>query len=338
HPNNIAVDPYVTINDDDVKTLLQLLPEAYLRPLIDPNTWKGLTDIVMDVGRRPTLTYGSERVYLFDSPIEPQPHAAHTTNSHRHAWNQSPEHIVVTKSHIEEVVDRLGGKQKFGSDNRAGTDGSLHRISALRSRSGEILGLTCRVGKTITGGAHSLSDVLLNGNKSILVLGAPGSGKTALIREIARILSQQSNVLVVDTSNEIAGDGDVPHKCIGHARRVQVPGAHSQDRLLIEVVQNHTPQVIVIDEIGRANEVHATRTVKQRGVRMIASAHGDFRKLQANTQLSGLLGRTADVILPKGVHKTCRVESPTFDLVVELKAGVCVSSNGFGRSSEYVDI
>ena len=150
-------------------------------------------------------------------------------------------------------------------------------------------------------------------------MGAPGSGKTTIIREIARKLSEEHNLLIVDTSNEIAGDGDIPHPCIGLSRRVQVPGLDLQGNVMIECVQNHSPSVMVIDEIGRPTEVAAARTVKQRGVRVIASAHGDFRKLSRNGQLRGLLGSTENVLLKGGVPKTVRVGEPTFDVIIEVR-------------------
>jgi stage III sporulation protein SpoIIIAA len=154
---------------------------------------------------------------------------------------------------------------------------------------------------------------------SILVVGEPGSGKTTIVREIARVLAEEQNVCIIDTSNEIAGDGDVPHHCVGLARRMMVPSLDTQSQVMVECVQNHTPHVMVIDEIGRPREVDAARTVKQRGVRIVASAHGSFRSLMKNAQLKGLLGGFEQVIKTGGVPKTERVSAPTFEVVIEVQ-------------------
>jgi len=236
----------------------------------------------------------------------------------------------VQKEDIQAIFEKLGD---FGADNRAGLESQLHRISAMRNRGGEIIGLTLRVGRYIHGNADMITDILFGDSRSILFLGEPGSGKTTIVREASRLLSEMSNVCVVDTSNEIAGDGDVPHPCIGDARRMMVPSLKQQGNVMIECVQNHTPSVMVIDEIGRSSEVDAARTCKQRGVRMIASAHGDLRKLLKNRQLRGLIGgietvtlgdvearkRSKNNVLNK--LKTQRAGEPTFEIIVELRRG-----------------
>ncbi len=283
------------------------LPAPNLPAPVDMDT---LSDIVLDVGRRPQCWAASERVFLCE------------------------EHRLATKADIEHVTKQVGA---FGSDRRAGMDRKLHRISAMFSRDERIAGLTLRIGRAVRGNADMMIDLLLGSNKSILVLGEPGSGKTTIIREVARTLAERSSTIVVDTSNEIAGDGLIPHACIGHARRMFVPSLDEQSAVMVECVQNHTPHVMVIDEIGRPREVKAARTVKQRGVRMIASAHGDLRKLLKNTELNGLVGGVTTAIVgdfvarseakkgggKKELQKTIaqRGGEPTFDAIVEVRRG-----------------
>lgn len=239
---------------------------------------------------------------------------------------------MVEQDDINAVLDQVGG---FGSDNRAGLEQQLHRISGMRNRYGDVIGLTMRVGRHVSGNADMISDLLFGDDRSILFLGEPGSGKTTIVREATRLLAREGNVCIVDTSNEIAGDGDVPHPCIGFARRMMVPSLGEQASVMVECVQNHTPEIIVIDEIGRSAEVEAARTCKQRGVRMIASAHGDLRKLVKNRQIRGLVGGVENVTLGDaaaakegkkyggGMQKTKaeRAGPPTFDIIIELRRG-----------------
>jgi len=258
-----------------------------------------LTEIVLDLGRPPMAFFGTKRQYLC-----------------------SDRSITVDQEDIDSIVgsEGVGGYDSFGTDNRAGIPGCLHRISAMKNREGMIYGLTLRVGRTVAGTAHMIGDILFGmPTKSVLVMGEPGSGKTTIVRELARCLAEKENVCIVDTSNEIAGDGDVPHPCVGLARRMMVPSLPDQARVMVECVQNHTPHVMIIDEMGRSNEVAAAQTVKQRGVRIIASAHGDFRKLMKNKQLSGLLAPLQEVIKPGGIPKTKRIGDPTFDVIIELR-------------------
>jgi stage III sporulation protein SpoIIIAA len=240
---------------------------------------------------------------------------------------------LVAAHDLDLIVSRVGG---FGSDNRAGLHEQLHRRSAIRNRADAIIGLTMRVGRHVNGNASMIADLLFHDDASILFLGEPGSGKTTVVREVTRLLAERSNVLIVDTSNEIAGDGDVPHPCVGHARRMQVRSLEEQSDVMIEGVQNHTPKVMVIDEIGRPSGVEAARTVKQRGVRIIASAHGDLRKLLKNKQQRGLIGGVELVTLgdvqakeearKRGLHPSSSIDkiraqragAPVFDIFVEL--------------------
>jgi len=232
------------------------------------------------------------------------------------ARNINPEDLAA-------VTSRIGA---FTTDNRAGISGTLHRISAIRNRAGAIVGMTCRVGRAVPGAADIISEEILSG-RSVLVLGAPGVGKTTILREAARLAAEQRRVIVVDTSNEIAGDGDIAHSGIGAARRMQVPDPARQHAVMIEAVENHMPQVIVIDEIGTEQEAAAARTIAERGVQLIGTAHGtDLANLLVNPTLVDLVGGIDAVTLGddearrRGTAKTVleRKSPPTFDVVVEL--------------------
>jgi len=232
----------------------------------------------------------------------------------------------ITETDISYVVDRIGS---FGDDNRAGIERTLHRISALRNRSGKIVGLTCRVGRAIFGTIKILEDLVSSG-KSILLLGRPGVGKTTMLREVSRILSTEAGkrVIIVDTSNEIAGDGDIPHPAIGKARRMQVMTPRLQHSVMIEAVENHMPEVIVIDEMGTELESLAARTIAERGVQLIATAHGNnLENLILNPTLCDLVGGIQNVTLGdeearrRRTQKTVRERKApaTFEVVVEIK-------------------
>ena len=158
---------------------------------------------------------------------------------------------------------------EVGGDNRAGIDGTLHRISMIRNRRGTVIGLTCRVGRAVKGAAELCKDLVSSEeSSSVLLLGPPGVGKTTAIREMSRLLSADFNqrVVIVDTSNEI-GDGDVAHPGVGNSRRMQVADPKLQHAVLIEAVENHTPQVVIVDEIGTEEEAMAARTISERGVK-----------------------------------------------------------------------
>ena len=295
---------------DDTGVLLEMLPDDLRENLIEQT--QQLSDIVLDKGREPLAWINGSRVHL------------------------GRENRTVSKDDIDGIVERLGG---FGGDNRAGLERQLHRVSAMRNRQQEIIGLTLRVGRHVSGNATIVSDLMFaDCYQSILFLGEPGSGKTTVVREVTKQLAERFNVCVVDTSNEIAGDGDIPHPCIGYARRMMVPSLDKQSSVMIECVQNHTPEVMVIDEIGRPTEVEAARTCKQRGVRLIASAHGDLRKLIKNPKLRGLVGGVETVTLGDAQAKeeakkfgnaqvgpqklkAQRAGPPTFDIIVELRRG-----------------
>eukprot|EP00051_Salpingoeca_urceolata_P025431 m.457510 g.457510 ORF g.457510 m.457510 type:complete len:980 (-) comp20333_c0_seq9:56-2995(-) len=302
-----------TLDADQVESLIQLLPDRFRWAcLADPRVQQDLIEIIVEQGRRPYAVFGvpapatakgrkTSREFLVDDADAGEASSDATTED------------------ITHIVEQLG-ENAFGNDNRSGISGCLHRISAMRNRSDDIYGLTLRVGRAYQGLTHMIQDVLFGmPEQSVLLLGKPGAGKTTVIRDACRWLSEHHTVIIVDTSNEIAGQGDEPHPCIGAmTRRMMVPSLERQKDTMIECVQNHTPEIMVVDEIGRAQEVQAARTVKNRGVRMIASAHGDFSKLMKNGDLKGLLGHVKGVIETGGKPKTKRVSEPTFDVVVEL--------------------
>jgi len=302
-------DPALKVSTD-LERLLELMPPLVADRLNHPSmpTFK-LRDIIFDLG---------------------QPARAFLMNSHGNEMIVLSDELGgnVTQEHLENVLLKLDGK--FGPDNRAGLNGCLHRISAMRNLQSDIYGLTFRVGRSVRGNATMINDLLMGSSASILVMGVPGTGKTTIVREICRVLAQDyKNCIVVDTSNEICGDGDVPHPSVGLARRMMVPSLAEQGKVMIECLQNHTPDVIVIDEIGRKQEVEAAKTVKQRGVRLVASAHGDLRTLMKNTELRGMIGGVETVTLGDEAAKknhgsklqAQRQGEPTFDVIIELTAG-----------------
>jgi stage III sporulation protein SpoIIIAA len=284
---------------DDLELLLEVMPPP-LRQALAGQARENLIELVLDLGRLPEARYPDRGEILAEA--------------------------AVTAEDIAYVVSRVG---RFGKDNRAGIERTLHRISAIRNRVGDVIGLTCRVGRAVFGTVDILRDVIEEG-QSILLLGRPGVGKTTLLREAARVLADELNkrVIVVDTSNEIAGDGDVPHPGIGRARRMQVPSPDEQHAVMIEAVENHMPQVIVIDEIGTAAEALAARTIAERGVQLIATAHGNtLENLLQNPTLSDLVGGIHAVTLSddearrRGTQKTVleRKAPPTFDVLIEIQ-------------------
>ena len=277
-----------------------VLPPHIREAISRQDRMESLIEVVLDLGRQPEARYPGEARYLTDS--------------------------LATREDLQYVESRVG---RFTRDNRAGIEATLHRISAIRNRIGEIIGLTCRVGRAIFGTVDIIRDMVESG-KSILLMGKPGVGKTTLLREAARVLADDvaKRVIVVDTSNEIAGDGDVPHPGIGRARRMQVPDPEHQHQIMIEAVENHMPEVIVIDEIGTAQEALAARTIAERGVQLIATVHGNtLENLMVNPTLSDLVGGIQPVTLSdeearrRGTQKTVleRKAPPTFDILIEIQ-------------------
>jgi stage III sporulation protein SpoIIIAA len=284
---------------DEIELLLGVLPPDLERAISGAvRNSESLVEIVMDLGRHP-------EVRTFDG---------------RHAF----EDLEVTEADLNHVIGQIG---QFGDDNRAGIARTLHRISAIRNRTGRVIGLTLRIGRAVFGTVDIVGDVMESG-RSILLLGRPGVGKTTMLRETARILAEKKRVVIVDTSNEIAGDGDIPHPGIGRARRMQVPTPALQHEVMIEAVENHNPEVIVIDEIGRELEAHAARTIAERGVQLVATAHGNtLQNLIQNPTLSDLVGGLESVTLSdeearrRGTQKSVleRKAPPTFSVVMEIQ-------------------
>lgn len=261
-----------------------------------------LVEVVLDLGRCPEARFANG------------------------APNQCLRAEPVTRGDLDVAIAAIGD---FGGDNRAGIAGTLHRISAIRNRSGSVVGLTCRVGRALRGHVDMIEDLLAEGKESILFLGRPGVGKTTVIRELARVLSDRhgKRVVIIDTSNEIGGDGDVPHPAIGGARRMQVSDPSQQHRVMIEAVENHTPEIIIVDEIGTEEEAAACRTIAERGVTLVGTAHGQLlENLIKNPTLSDLVGGVQSVTLgddearARGCQKTImeRQAPPTFPILIEM--------------------
>ncbi|MGH2484140.1 MAG: R3H domain-containing nucleic acid-binding protein [Candidatus Limnocylindria bacterium] len=284
---------------DDLDALLEALPPEIIERVRDLGARADLLEVVLDLGRWPEARFTHGEELLLEREV--------------------------SEADIGWVVDRIGA---FGDDNRAGIERTLHRISAIRNRSGKVVGLTCRIGRAVFGTIDIIRDIVESG-QSLLILGRPGIGKTTMLREVARVLADDlgKRVVVVDTSNEIAGDGDIPHPGIGDARRMQVRTPTEQHAVMIEAVENHMPEVIVIDEIGTELEAAAARTIAERGVQLVGTAHGNtLDNLMLNPTLSDLIGGIQTVTLGdeearrRGTQKSVleRKAPPTFDVVVEI--------------------
>jgi stage III sporulation protein SpoIIIAA/ribosomal protein L21E len=284
---------------DNLNQLLEIVPDFIRGPLKYHPKREILIEIVLDIRRRPEARFADSTEYLSYRTI---------------VWQD-----------LDYIIKRLG---KFSDDNRAGIEKTLHRISSLRNRQGNIIGLTCRIGRAVFGTVSIIRDLLEN-KKSILLLGKPGVGKTTAIREIARVLSDgmKKRVIIIDTSNEIAGDGDLPHPSIGKSRRMQVSSTKNQHEIMIEAVENHMPEIIIIDEIGTELEATAARTIAERGVQLIGTAHGNaLENLIKNPTITDLIGGIQYVTLGdeeakrRGSAKSIleRKTPPTFDIAVEI--------------------
>lgn len=284
---------------NDLEKLVEILPQR-IRQHLSYERMEDVIEIVLDIGRPPEIRHADGKI----------------------------EYIEVSNVDYDDISYITSHVQEFTSDNRSGIPGTLHRISAIRNRQGKIVGLTCRIGRVVTGTISCIKDFCLQ-NKSILFLGRPGVGKTTKLREIARLMADElkKRVVIVDTSNEIAGDGDTPHPAVGHARRMQVRQPEYQKDIMIEAVENHTPEVIVVDEIGTEAEAQAARTIAERGVMLIATAHGNsLESLIKNPTLSDLVGGIQSVTLGddeakrRSSQKTVleREKQPTFDIVIEI--------------------
>jgi stage III sporulation protein SpoIIIAA len=288
----------IETHTDDLSLLISTLPDN-LQAALDKLPREELLEVIMDLGRPPEARLPGSSVTLSNTPVD--------------------------RADLDQVIATVG---EFGADNRAGIEGTLHRISAIRNRHGTIIGLTLRVGRAIFGTIDQIRD-LIEAGRSVLLLGRPGVGKTTKLREIARVLADEFNkrVIVIDTSNEIAGDGDIPHRAIGTARRMQVTHPDQQHAVMIEAVENHMPEVIIVDEIGTIAEAMAARTIAERGVQLISTAHGNtLENVLRNPTLSDLVGGVQTVTLGdeearlRGTQKTIseRKAPPTFNSVVEI--------------------
>ncbi len=296
----MATQAMQTWIQDDLDALIETLPPHIRGPLRQREDRSELLEVVLDLGRPPEARFLDRQALLVEQEV--------------------------TEADLRYVVDRIGA---FGDDNRAGIPRTLHRFSAIRNRTGKIVGLTCRVGRAVFGTIRVIED-LVKAGKSVLLLGRPGVGKTTMLREVARVLADEEKrrVVIVDTSNEIAGDGDIPHPAIGSSRRMQVPATHLQHAVMIEAVENHMPQVIIVDEMGTEQEAAAARTIAERGVQLVATAHGNtLENLVMNPTLSDLVGGVQPVTLGdeearrRGTQKSIleRKAPPTFGIVVEIQ-------------------
>ena len=283
---------------DNLDALIEVLPPSVAQAVRQVDRGDGLLEIVLDLGRRPEARYVGGEVALSSKEVD--------------------------HDDVDYLVERIG---HFGGDNRAGIERTLHRISAVRNREGKVVGLTCRVGRAVYGTIDMIRDIVESG-QSVLLLGRPGVGKTTMLREVARVLAEKKRVVIVDTSNEIGGDGDIPHPAIGRARRMQVVTPAMQHAVMIEAVENHMPEVIVIDEIGTDLEAAAARTIAERGVQLVGTAHGNtLDNVLLNPTLADLVGGIQTVTLSdeearrRGTRKTVleRKAPPTFETVVEIQ-------------------
>ncbi|HFC12593.1 MAG TPA: AAA family ATPase, partial [Anaerolineae bacterium] len=282
----------------DLGLFLAILPPPIRDTILSKGRADDLLEVVFDLGREPSARFVDGEIILRETGVE--------------------------QSEIDQI---LQGISAFDDDNRAGIARTLHRIAGIRNRRGKVIGLTCRIGRAVYGTIDIIADIIKDG-KSILLLGAPGVGKTTMLREVSRILSERKRVVIVDTSNEIGGDGDIPHPAVGRARRMQVPKPSHQDETMIEAVENHNPEVIVIDEIGREQEAAAARTINERGVQLIGTAHGrTLENLLLNPTLADLVGGIESVTLSdeearrRGTQKTVleRRSPPTFEILIEIQ-------------------
>ena len=310
---------------EDLARLVEILPKSIQETINEHPDKDILIEIIMDLGRRPEARFPTHPEYL------------------------SPN--VITWQDLDYSIKRLS---RFADDNRAGIERTLHRISCIRNRQGLVIGLTCRVGRAMYGTINSIRDLLESG-KSILILGKPGVGKTTMVREIARVLANEmeKRVVIIDTSNEIGGDSDITHSGIGRARRMQVPKTELQHQVMIEAVENHMPQVIIIDEIGTELEVLAARTIAEKGVQLIGTTHGNcLENLIKNPPLSDLIGGIQYVTLSddeakrRGTQKSVleRKAYPAFEIIIEINhpniwtihENVATSADLFLRKDELI--
>ena len=287
------------IGNQDLDKLLEKLPGFVKKHVNQHPQKKKIIEIIIDLGRRPEARFPTGPEYLSQKII---------------SWQD-----------MDYIIKRING---FSNENRAGIEHTLHRISCIRNRQFLIVGLTCRIGRAIFGSICLARDLLESG-KSILILGKPGVGKTTVIREMARVLSDEmeKRVIIIDTSNEIAGGSDIPHSAIGKARRMQVSQPNFQHQIMIEAVENHMPQVIIIDEIGTELEALAACAIAEKGVQLIGTTHGNcLENLVKNPSLVNLIGGIQYVTLSDEEAKRRKTQKtilerktyPTFPIAIEI--------------------
>nr|YP_010443851.1 Ycf45 [Vacuolaria virescens]UTE94738.1 Ycf45 [Vacuolaria virescens] len=285
--------------EEDLNQLIEILPNFLKLSLKNNSNRFNLIEIVMDLGRRPEGRFLNGSEYL----------------SQR----------IISSQDLDFCTKKL---KNFSNDNRSGIEKTLHRVSCIRNRKGNIIGLSCRVGRALFGTISIVRD-LLESSESILILGKPGVGKTTTIREVARVLSDEleKRVVIVDTSNEIGGNSDIPHSGIGKARRMQVSKSELQHNVMVEAVENHTPEVIIVDEIGSELEVLAARTIAERGVQLIGTVHGNcLENLIKNPILTDIVGGITNVTLSDEEAKRRKTQknilerkaSPAFQIAIEI--------------------
>ncbi len=288
--------------DADLKRLLRVLPGRITERLNGAGA--DMVELALDLGKPPAVRYAQGFRMLAVDPVE--------------------------KDDIRYIIDRVG---MFRRNNRAGVDGTLHRVSVIRDRYGDPLGLTIRIGRHLPGVADAIADILADDRASLLLIGPPGAGKTTLLRDCARVLAERlgPGVIIVDSHNEIGGDGSVPHPAIGAARRMQVPDRTTQHEIMLEAVRNHFPDVVIIDEIGSRGDAEAARAIARRGIRLIATAHGEtLGDVARNPDLASLVGGVEQVALkaPDPMAQLTgrqvaqqRLEPPAMGTAIEVRVG-----------------
>lgn len=237
-----------TVPIDQFEAILNILP-SWIR-LFAREYQEELEEIALQEGRPPSLWLGN-RFVEGERVVEP--------------------------SDLEAVKQKLKAEYQveFREDGRAGISGTLHRISALYDRYGILVGMTIRLARVVKGLADPIIPFLLDG-KSLLIIGPPGVGKTTLLRDVIRQLAiiYGPKVVIVDTSNEIGGEGRVPHPVLGASKRVQVriPDPMKGEnhlsmlaRAYYEAVANHGPQIVVGDEVSSKDDVAVVETIGRRG-------------------------------------------------------------------------
>ncbi len=287
-------------NKDSIATLFDIFPAKIVKLLQNIDNEK-LIEVICDIDR-PLIAR-----YLDGSEIE----LAYT----------------ITAKDLQAIsTNRL--LTAFTANNRCGIDKTLHRIACIRGKDGQsILGLTIRIGRILTPQIDLIADIIDTG-ESVLFLGKPAAGKTTKLRECADYLSTEGGkrVIIIDSCNEIGGEGNVPHFAVGRARRMPIPQGKKQYEIMLEAVESHNPQVLIIDEISTREEAMACKTIGERGIQLLASAHGErIENLIKNPAINTIIGGAASVTVgDKEASKTGnkvvlkREFMPVFSHIIEL--------------------